>query len=232
MSAGVLGSALTDAAGNYVLAGMPYGASYTLTASKLGYRFNVASYSGTVTGDAVRSFAALSARYSVSGRVMFGRAGLAGVRVDGGVLGSTQTNPNGEFFFNNIPYGQQYLISFSKRGYTFSQTEIAGDATENLRLNLTASVARYVVSGIVLVNGAPLAGVKLTDKELGSTVSDEAGRFSFNAAKYNTRYQVTASKAGYRFRPATKGGVVRDDVELQYTASGAKQGSFRVARRR
>jgi len=103
-------SAITDANGDYVIRGLPSG-TYSISASKVGYRFN-----GPISTEIPQcvSGANFSAQYLVSGRVLRGGVGFPGVPI----FGKQATDTNG-FFSLSLPGGTNVLTP-AYAGYSFS----------------------------------------------------------------------------------------------------------------
>jgi hypothetical protein len=103
-------SVITDSNGDYVIRGLSAG-TYSIGAAKAGYRFN-----GPISTEIPQcvSGANFSAQYLVSGRVLRGGIGFAGVPI----FGKQATDTNG-FFSLSLPGGTNILAPASP-GYSFS----------------------------------------------------------------------------------------------------------------
>ncbi len=124
--------------------------------------------------------------------------------------------PAGQYRFELVPPGDNYVVTPTKEGFSFDQSS---QAITNLQYHKPlAFKGGYTVSGRVTDHsGQGIAGVavKLTRTLRGASsernlVTDAAGRYSFNFLAATTRagevvheaaYVVTAQKAGYRFHP-------------------------------
>jgi hypothetical protein len=119
-------SVSTDANGEYTFTDVAYGASdVTVFPSYTGYRFT--PISRTITGPLTRDytlsdFTAVMQNFSISGRVTHGDRGIPDVTIAavGGHATTVQTDPEGRYQLNGIPYGAGTIsIAPSKEGYLF-----------------------------------------------------------------------------------------------------------------
>ena len=117
-------SATTDSLGNYKFVGLTGGGSYTVTPSKLGYKFTPVSRSFTALSinQTTANFTAALQNFSISGRVMVGTTALAGVtmKLTGSRTLTTTTSSLGGYKFANLPAGGNYSVTPVKTGYTFN----------------------------------------------------------------------------------------------------------------
>jgi len=110
-------SALSDAAGNYTIPGVPGGTYFVFTASS-DYTFSPPREITLGPSATNVNFAVESRLYTFSGRVTEGGVGLAGVRI----FGTRTTDSSGTFSFTVA--GGTYVLSPSKSGYGFSPKSI------------------------------------------------------------------------------------------------------------
>jgi hypothetical protein len=126
------------------------------------------------------------------------------------------TGPAGQYRFELVPPGDNYVVTPTKEGFTFDSPS---QAITNLQYHKPlAFKGGYSVSGRVTDHsGQGIAGVavKLTRTLRGASsernvTTDAAGRYSFNflaatahvgEVVHEAVYVVTAQKAGYRFHP-------------------------------
>jgi hypothetical protein len=119
-------SVSTDTNGEYTFTDVAYGAAdVTVFPSFTGYRFT--PISRTITGPLTQNFllsefTAVMQNFSVSGRVTHDDQGIPDVTVAvvGGFVTTVQTDPEGRYQLNGIPYGADtFSILPSKEGYLF-----------------------------------------------------------------------------------------------------------------
>jgi pSer/pThr/pTyr-binding forkhead associated (FHA) protein len=67
------------------------------------------------------------------------------------------------------------------------------------------------INGKVLRKGQPVANVKVSDAELGSTETDASGEFSFSDIVEGTDYKLSFEKAGHVFLPGSLVGSLNDE---------------------
>jgi hypothetical protein len=147
---------------------------------------------------------------TIRGRISHHGNPMPGLAIDGGELGNTTTDNNGEFRFDNIVEGTRYQISVSHDGYLMSGTDVlSGILTAHVNANLTAT-RLTLVQGRLTHNGKPLAGVQIDAGRFGSCVTDDAGHYCFRDIPEGTKVTLAASGSGYTFRPKhTHAGKVR-----------------------
>ncbi|HEX8650066.1 MAG TPA: carboxypeptidase regulatory-like domain-containing protein [Pyrinomonadaceae bacterium] len=117
-------SATTDSLGNYKFAALTGGGNYTVTPSKVGYKFTPVSRTFTAlsANQTTANFSAAVQNFSISGRVMVGTTTLAGVtmKLTGTRTLTTTTTSLGGYKFANLPAGGNYTVTPVKTGYTFN----------------------------------------------------------------------------------------------------------------
>ena len=197
-------TATSDAGGNYVITNCCPG-TYWVTPSLPGYLFNPAANSITV-GPANANgvnFTTL-ATFSVSGRVLYGANGLAGVNVAVGTS-NTVTDANGNYTVTNLQ-ANTYPITPSLACYSFNpanRTVVAWPSTNGV--NFAASNDVYTISGRIAEGADGLSGVAVevrnptnaTDITIGTDVN---GNYAL-AGLCPGIYSVTPSLPGYVFDP-------------------------------
>ena len=148
------------------------------------------------------------AAYSISGQVTTQGAGLSGVTVtlSGAAAGSTLTDVNGNFLFNNLPGGNTYTVTPSSSSMAFSPSSgTFTNLNSNQTVNFTAAAA-YSISGQVAVSGGgPVAGaaVTLSGAANGMVATSASGYYSFSGLAAGN-YTVTPSLAGLTFTPSSQ----------------------------
>jgi hypothetical protein len=142
----------TDAQGNYSFPDLPTG-NYTVTPSLANHTFAPLSQTfSNLSADQAANFTASLQQYSVSGRVADANGnGIAGVGV---ALGgspnnsATTTDANGNYSFNNVAAGGNYVVTPAKANYIFApqNVSIAGLSANRAGVNFTgASSCTYAV---------------------------------------------------------------------------------------
>ena len=160
-----------------------------------------ALFSGMVTdGEVVEiNFEAL-ALFNIYGSVKRNGIPVEEVKIDGGVIGSTETKSDGTFEFKNIPEGSKFQINASKDGFQIAaagltEGEIAGD------LNLDFNALKLVtIKGIITNKGNPLSEVIIDAGTLGKTVTGPDGSYTFRDVPEGTPYTLKVEKAGFKIK--------------------------------
>jgi uncharacterized repeat protein (TIGR01451 family) len=145
---------------------------------------------------------------SLSGKVSVGGVGKPGINVG---LGQPQplsatTDANGNYSFSNIGNGLPLSVTVDTTTYPFSPaTQTATVTGQTTGVNFDAPANQYSISGGVSQPGAALSGVTLTLSGGGNatTLTDSQGAFSFPLQAGGAAYNVTPSKPGYTFSPAS-----------------------------
>ena len=146
--------------------------------------------------------------YSISGQVTQAGSPLSGVQIalGGAASGSTTTDANGNFIFNNLTGGYSYTVAPSMNGYTFSPASATfNNLDANQAANFTAATAYSISGNIALTGAGSLPGVilMLGGAVCSSMASDASGNYSFSGLVPGT-YTVTPSLKGYSFSPASQ----------------------------
>jgi hypothetical protein len=74
------------------------------------------------------------------------------------------------------------------------------------------------ISGTILVNASPLAGVVVNGGALGTPTTGTPGTFSFTGLKKLDAFSITPSKTGYTFNPPVVAADITGDTILNFTA--------------
>ena len=156
---------------------------------------------------------------TISGNVTTTGNPLVGVTMDGGEWGLRTTNPSGHYSYIFSPSGS-YKIRPVKYGYSFTPAEVTGNTSTNATYDFTATVLpTHTISGQVRFDGSPLSGVTVTGSgDIGVTITDASGNFSFEGVPQGLGYIIKLSKPGYAFSPSTIGGVVNGNAAHSFTA--------------
>jgi outer membrane protein assembly factor BamB len=201
-------SATTQADGSYVISGVPYG-DYTLTPSLSGYSFTPPTLSVSVTSADVtgQNFTATAGTRTVSGTVLEGGSGLAGVTMTltpGGLAATTQAD--GTYVIFGVGDGS-YTLTPTKSWYTFTppNRSVTVSGANVTGMDFTASPVGHNVSGTVTEGGVGLAGVlmDLSGSGGGTAVTGAGGTYVIQHVLDNG-YTLTPTKAGYQFTPQNK----------------------------
>jgi hypothetical protein len=216
-----IGSVTTDSSGAYSFT-IPYGTTYSISASRPKYTIVPAAHTGTVTGDTTLLFAATPNSFTISGEVKT-TAGkpVPGVTVSSNELGSTTTNTSGVFTYATVLEDAPYTITVGRTGFTFNQTQVSGTATANTTHSFVANADTYTISGSVTENGAPLSGVTVQAGVLGSTTTDASGRYSFAGVSHGALYTLRVSRSGYQMTPSSASGTVTSATTHNFTATAS-----------
>lgn len=142
---------------------------------------------------------------------------LAGVHIDGGKIGQTVTGPEGTFAFSDIEEYTPYAVTASKAGFDFSCDAAQGTLSNDIVLEFVAKEL-YSITGSVLHRGQPLAQVEIDGGELGVTVTDRNGHYTFSAVPEGSTFNLKASKKSYRFECRDNLGKVRNNLNIDFKA--------------
>ena len=138
-----------------------------------------------------------SALYTLSGKITHKGAAIAGVRIDGDHLGSTESAADGTFSFREIEEGAAYRLALSKAGYLFEPSVLTGNLERDTSVDFTARQL-LKIGGRVVHKGKPLAGVEIECINLGKATTDMDGRYSFGNVPEGARYTIRALKPGFK----------------------------------
>jgi hypothetical protein len=203
-------STTTDANGNYTFSGLQ-GGSYTVTPAMAKLKFTPPTrFINKLTQDWSADFSASDqiAVYKISGRVMDASQPLAGIKVllEGSKLTSTTTNANGNYTFSDLRAGGSYTVTpaTSKRRFT-PPSRFINKLTQDWSADFSGlgQIAVYKISGRVMDESQPLAGVKvrLEGSKLTSTTTDANGNYTFSDLRAGGNYTITAVKEKMNFTP-------------------------------
>lgn len=143
--------------------------------------------------DAIRLF-------SIRGRISHHDKPLAGMELDGGILGTVFSDANGCFSFNNIIEGTHFQIDVKHDGYQMhGKDALFGILTKNVEAKLGA-IKLSRVSGRITHSGQALAGVRLDAGEFGTCISDDDGYYHFDDVPENTHLTISANGTGFSYK--------------------------------
>jgi Carboxypeptidase regulatory-like domain/Kelch motif/Galactose oxidase, central domain len=219
ISDGANHNAATDANGNYTLTSLATG-SYTVSASKSGYRFSPPTRVIRVPADATgQNFIAApissggpigSVKSSITGRIVDNvrEAPVSGVTISDGVGHTAVTDANGNYTLADLTAGT-YSLTPAKSGYTFTPSarsvKVPPGATGQNFVARPPVVGSFSVSGHVLdnVREAPVSGVTISDGAGHTATTDANGNYTLSGLVARV-YTLTPAKAGYTFSPTTR----------------------------
>lgn len=152
-------------------------------------------------------------KYSVSGQVKVGAAGLGGVtmKLTGGAGFTpriTTTLSTGNYSFSNLPADRTYIVTATKANYTFnpSRRSYVNLSGNKALQNFAAKLKIYIISGQIKFGAAGLGGVtvRLTGgagftSRVATTLND--GSYSFANLPAGRSYIVMPTKMNYTFGP-------------------------------
>ncbi|PWB23519.1 glycosyl hydrolase family 18 protein [Flavobacterium sp. HTF] len=210
-------TATSDASGNYSIANLVSGSSYTVTIAKTGVTFTPAS----TVYDAISSNKTLSftqtvvnpTYYTVSGTVLNGATPVSGATISA-VSGSTTltatSDASGNYSVANLVAGLNYTVTIAKTGVTFTPASTVYNAiNSNKSLNFTQTVVNpvyYTVSGTTKNGTTAVSGVTISATAGTTTLtatSDASGNYTVANLVAGLDYIVTAAKSGATFSPAS-----------------------------
>ncbi len=153
--------------------------------------------------------------HSIRGRVMNGSVGVGGVKVSltGAQTLTQTTDASGNYAFNNLPEGGAYTVKPTSPGYTFAPVQLGYTnlSVDQINQNFATTQRGQMISGVLKVGSAALAGVKMTltsPTPAGfaprSVLTSADGTYSFINLPTGRDYLLTATKANYNFTPASK----------------------------
>lgn len=142
--------------------------------------------------------AVLGVTYNISGAVTVNGIGLSGVTVTAGVV-TTTTAANGTYTLSGLGIGD-YTVTPSRAGYSFAPANrLISVGPDQTGVNFAGTLLNYSVSGTVLLDGAPLADVTVTDGT--RTVTTNAlGQYTLLDVPPGS-HTITPTLAGYTFSP-------------------------------
>lgn len=183
-------SFVTDEDGRFKLEDLTEGTSLSLTFEKRGYRFFPERFDTKVDSHKYIFISGIEL-VKFRGRITRNDAGIEGVIVNAGNLGSTKTAIDGSFVIADIPLGTLFSVSFEKDSFIFESSVWEGVASSESALVKIRAIQLTSLTGRLLKAGKPLRGVEIEGGELGRVVTGQDGRYTF----YNVREDMKASLA-------------------------------------
>lgn len=143
--------------------------------------------------------------YSISGQIVHRKQALAGVVLDGGALGISKTDINGNYRFENIVENTQFQITASLDGYMMDKDPVvSGTIEDNIEHNFSA-IKLSRIAGRIVHGGTPLPGITLDAGPHGTCITDPDGYYQFDNVPENTELEIRALGAGFMFKRANNG---------------------------
>jgi hypothetical protein len=228
----IAGTATTDANGLYAIDGLAPG-SYTVTPSGGSGNniFTPPSRSVTITNQNERADFTATPRFSISGRVTEGSAGVGGVTVtlSGDASATTTTDPSGNYTFNNLVAGGNYTVTPSSPLFTFTPPSRTFNALSGSETNADFAATRlaFSVSGRVTEGGVGLSGVTVTvtkssdNSVVATTTTASDGTYTVTGLPAGGNYTITPSLAFYTFTPPnrTVTNLLANQTNFDFTAA-------------
>ena len=164
---------------------------------------SAASAAGTAANSAAESTSSstsVSSGHTISGTI-FGITGID-VSLSGSAATAAPTDSIGNFSFPGLAAGS-YTVAPTQPGYVFTPVSraalLSSASATDLTFTATANAApTYEISGIVSGSAAGGVVVTLSGSNVGSTVTNPAGSYSFSGLVSGT-YTVSAVLPGYAF---------------------------------
>ena len=195
ISAGKYGDTTSAADGSFQIKDIVEGDQLTLAFAQEGYRFR--DFHGPVVNEVPVTIVATKL-HTLRGRIAHKGSGLGGVLVDAGVVGKTLTGADGGFEFRSITAGTEYVLTVSKDRFQIESATAKGTVDKDVDLKFTAREL-FAISGFVIHNGTPLAGVEVECINFGKTVTDSTGKYVFENVPEGEEYAIVAHKEGFAF---------------------------------
>jgi len=119
VSGGELGEVVTSSDGAFLFSDVLEGTRYTIKFSRHGYIFDASEVSGQLDASSPALLVSARKLCTIKGRISHKGVPMSGVTVDGGPLGTTLTDADGHYVFQNVPEGTPYSLRASKDGFVF-----------------------------------------------------------------------------------------------------------------
>ncbi len=117
---GELGVCVTSMHGEFFFVQKPGKEQYRIRFSKPGYRFDPSYVEGAFDGRCLQLSVHAQKVRKIRGRVLHKGAPMAGVEINAGPLGSTITDSEGFYCFNDVPDGMKYRLVANKANFNFT----------------------------------------------------------------------------------------------------------------
>ncbi len=199
--------AATDAAGNYLLADLPVGSGYAVTATKAGYEGGTSAAANVTAGTFTAGGDITLKGGSVRGTVK-DQAGQPAVNAEvaatiDGIRYKTATNAAGEYMLPDLPETAAVTLTAAKPGYEEGQLTGIGVAigAETANADLRITLSSGSIAGTVKDEaGLALDNVELTvvaGKQTLKAVSGPDGAYEIANVPAGQGHEVRAAKQGF-----------------------------------
>ena len=210
-------STTSNANGDYALAGLTSGSSYSIAISKLGYTFTPSAASGTINSDLKINSVGVLPLYRLAGRVAVNGTPLSGASIYDPVLGRRTTDAQGYFSYEGLTAGRTYALTVSKAGYRLEPSTAIGTLASDLELSFNAVPAPYRFGALFVLNGRAFPKVRAVGTIGGAPYSGVSGRNGWliiDNIPGGTPVNLTFYYSGYVFSRSTYSGVMTETVSL------------------
>ena len=213
----------TGSDGRYAFTGLQSGASYGLTAAKVGYIVGPNYAGGQITNrDVTVDFTVYHA--TLSGWVLTSTdAPISGVTmtVTGSHAVTGVTGADGIFSIGEFLTTDTYTLTPSKAGYVFVPAQVSGTVANMSTFHFTGNGAFSIVGRVITADAAGVSDVVVTmTGPIPRTVTtDTNGGFLLKGLRPGDAYVVTPTKSGYVFGPPSGSGVISGDTAINFTAT-------------
>lgn len=150
---------------------------------------------------------------------------VSGVTMDLSPGGSTITNSSGYYEFTDLVGGNNYTVTPSKTGWTFSplSKDYNPLSSDQINQNYIGNPPLYDISGYVReADSTPVSGVtiNLSGHSTSSTTTNSSGYYKFANLEKGYNYVVIPSKTGWTFNPSGRSydSLSSDQTNQDYTA--------------
>lgn len=197
--------------GNFTFNNLTSGQNYTLTALKAAYTFTPVNLVNVTVNQTAVVIQGTQPLYTVSGNVLDGTTGVAGVTVSatsGATVLTAVSNASGVYSVAGLTAGLNFTVTAAKSGFSYtpaSTVYTAIDANKTLNFAQSAPIVYYTVSGTVLNNTTPVSGVAVTATSTSGTfigTTNASGAYTISLPS-GGNYTVTAALAGQTYTPAS-----------------------------
>jgi len=228
----------TNASGYYELTNLPAG-SYTLGAAKIGYSFTPSGWTNPVvvsTTDRANinfTYSSAPGPYTVSGQVIDGGSGIAGVTISASFGGTATSGSNGNYTITGVPAGS-FTLTASLPGYTCTPSILSGsapyDVTSKNFVCTPGAIGPYSVSGRVTDGSSmPIAGVTILLNNGMTAMTNAAGDYTFSNITLGT-YTMMPTLNGYTFSPVSRTLAVSSNLTNQnFSGTATAAGTYIVS---
>ena len=204
-----LASTSTNASGVYQFSNYDAFTAYTVVPAASGHYFTATSSGGTggsLLANSTHNFTKAIKKFNLQGTVLIdGTTAATGVQACISGYACVTTNASGVWTIPNVDFGTSYSLSFSGTGYltfgssggTLNNDTLSNEATVNTG-NVTATIKKFNLSGVILSGGNPLAGVQACLSGYGCSTSNGSGAFTISNVNFGTNYTLTFSHQCYQ----------------------------------